>query len=148
MLNRHEFPVLFVAGPQRRRTASQTLSRIVEELVTLGHRVVEAQTLIDGRALVGSDPSFGAVLLDWDVAAADGEQGARAVLAAARMNSDRLPVFLMLADGDARDLPLDVMERTREVVLVLEDTPAFIAGRIDFAWRATSTPCCRRSSGR
>ena len=136
MLNRHEFPVLFVAGPQRRRTASQTLSRIVEELVTLGHRVVEAQTLIDGRALVGSDPSFGAVLLDWDVAAADGEQGARAVLAAARMNSDRLPVFLMLADGDARDLPLDVMERTREVVLVLEDTPAFIAGRIDFAWRS------------
>jgi hypothetical protein len=29
---------------------------------------------------------------------------------------------------------------------VLEDTPAFIAGRIDFAWRATSRRSCRRSS--
>jgi arginine decarboxylase len=135
MLERHEFPVLFVAGPQRRRTASQTLSRIVDELVVLGHRVVEAQTLTDGRALVSSDPSFGAVVLDWDVTARDGEVDARGVLDAARLRSDRLPVFLMLDHGDAADLSMDVLEKAREVVLVLEDTPAFIAGRIDFAWR-------------
>lgn len=135
MLERHEFPVLLVAGPQRRQTASQTLSRIVEELAVLGHRVVEAQTLTDGRALMSSDPSFGAVVLDWDVTEGDGEVQARAVLDAARLRSDRLPVFLMLDHGDAADLSLDVLERTREVVLVLEDTPAFIAGRIDFAWR-------------
>jgi arginine decarboxylase len=135
MLERHEFPVLFVTGPQRRRTAGQTLSRIVEELVGLGHRVVEAQTLTDGRALMSSDPSFGAVVLDWDVSADDGEVDARAVLEAARLRSDRLPVFLMLDHGDATDLSLDVLEQAREVVLVLEDTPAFIAGRIDFAWR-------------
>jgi arginine decarboxylase len=135
MLQRHEFPVLFVAGPQRRRTASQTLSRIVEELVALGHHVVEAETLTDGRALVSSDPSFGAVVLDWDVTEGDGEIHARAVLNAARLRSDRLPVFLMLEDGDAAELSLEVLEQAREVVLVLEDTPAFIAGRIDFAWR-------------
>ncbi len=135
MLERHEFPVLFVAGPQRRRAASQTLRRIVEELVVLGHRVVEAQTLTDGRALVSSDPSFGAVILDWDVTEHDGEVDARGVLEASRRLSDRLPVFLMLDHGDAAELPLDVLEEVREVVLVLEDTPAFIAGRIDFAWR-------------
>jgi arginine decarboxylase len=135
MLERHEFPVLFVAGPQRRRTASQTLGRIVEQLVLLGHHVVEAETLTDGRALVRSDPSFGAVVLDWDVAEGDSEADERAVLDAARLRSDRLPIFLMLEDGDAADLSMDVLERTREVVLVLEDTPAFIAGRIDFAWR-------------
>ncbi len=135
MLERNEFPVLFVAGTQRRRTASQTLSRIVEELVVLGHRVVEAQTLTDGRALVNSDPSFGAVVLDWDVTAGDGEVDAREVLDAARLRNDHLPVFLMLDHGDATNLSLDVLEQAREVVLVLEDTPAFIAGRIDFAWR-------------
>ena len=134
MLERHEFPVLFVAGPQRRQTASQTLSRIVEELVVLGHRVVEAQTLTDGRALVSSDPSFGAVILDWDVTGGDGEADARAVLDAARLRDNRLPIFLMLDHGDATNLSLDVLEQAREVVLVLEDTPAFIAGRIDFAW--------------
>jgi arginine decarboxylase len=135
MLERHEFPVLFVAGPQRRRTASQTLRRIVDELLMLGHRVVEAETLTDGRALVSSDPSFGAVVLDWDVSEGNGEVDAGAVLNAARLRSDHLPVFLMLDHGDATDLPLDVLEKAREVVLVLQDTPAFIAGRIDFAWR-------------
>jgi arginine decarboxylase len=135
MLERHEFPVLFVAGPRRRRSARQTLRRIVDELVVLDHRVVEAETLTDGRALMSSDPSFGAVVLDWDVTDGNGEVDARAVLDAARLRSDRLPVFLMLDHGDAADLSLDVLERTRDVVLVLEDTPAFIAGRIDFAWR-------------
>jgi hypothetical protein len=38
MLERHEFPVLFGAGPRRRRSARQTLSRIVEELAVLDHR--------------------------------------------------------------------------------------------------------------
>jgi arginine decarboxylase len=135
MLERHEFPVLFVAGRKRRHAASETLSRIVDELVDLGHRVVEAQTLSDGRALVGSDPSFGAVVLDWDVSEPEGELEARAVLDAARRLSERLPVFLMLDHGDAAQLSLEVLAAAREVVLVLEDTPAFIAGRIDFAWR-------------
>jgi arginine decarboxylase len=135
MLERHEFPVLFVAGSRRRRTASQTLGRIVEELVVLGHHVVEAETLTDGRALVSSDPSFGAVVLDWDVTDGDGDADERSVLDAVRLRSDRLPVFLMLEDGDAADLSIDVLEKARGVVLVLEDTPAFIAGRIDFAWR-------------
>lgn len=135
MLERHEFPVLFVAGPKRRHAASQTLSRIVTELVDLGHRVIEAETLTDGRALVGSDPSFGAVVLDWDVSEPEGELGARAVLDAARRLSERLPVFLMLDHGDAAELSLEVLSAAQEVVLVLEDTPAFIAGRIDFAWR-------------
>jgi len=135
MLERHEFPVLFVAGPKRRRAASQTLNRIVEELASLGHRIVETQTLTDSRALMLSDPSFGAVVLDWDVTDADGDVEARATLAAARLRNDRLPIFLMLEHGDAADLSMDVLELTQEIVLILEDTPAFIAGRIDFAWR-------------
>jgi arginine decarboxylase len=104
-------------------------------LSILGHRVVEAETLIDGRALVTSDPSFGAVVLDWDIGEENGEADVRGVLDAARRRSELLPVFLMLDHGDARDLSLDVLEMAREVVLVLQDTPAFIAGRIDFAWR-------------
>jgi arginine decarboxylase len=135
MLERHEFPVLFVAGPKRRHEASQTLGRIVAELVDLGHHVIEAETLTDGRALVSSDPSFGAVVLDWDVSEPESEADTRAVLDAARRLSGRLPVFLMLEHGDATELSLEVLSTAQEVVLILEDTPAFIAGRIDFAWR-------------
>ena len=111
MLERHEFPVLFVAGRKRRSAASRDARAASStELVDLGHRVVEAETLIDGRALVGSDPSFGAVVLDWDVSSPTASCEARAVLDAARRLSERLPVFLMLDHGDAAGLSLDVLD--------------------------------------
>jgi len=57
------------------------------------------------------------------------------VLAAARARSERLPVFLMVEQTDMEGVPLDLTEAVQECVLVFEDTPAFVAGRIDFAWR-------------
>ena len=134
MLERHEFPVLLVADRERKRAADRTLERIVHELETLGHVVVSAETLSDGRALVASDPSFGCVLLDWNLANGEHEQAARAVLAATRRRSDRLPVFLMIEQGDLEGIPLDVAETVQECVFLFEDTPSFVAGRIDYAW--------------
>jgi hypothetical protein len=58
------FPVLLVADRERKRAADRTLQRIVEELGALGHVVIDAETLSDGRALVASDPSFGCVVLE------------------------------------------------------------------------------------
>lgn len=127
--------MLLVATVQRRRAAGQTLSRIVGELQALGHRVVQAETLEDGRALVASDPSFACVVLDWNLGSDGHEDAAMAVLAGARTRSERLPIFLMVAREQLAELPLAVTETVQECVLVLEDTPAFVAGRIDFAWR-------------
>ncbi|HTU78419.1 MAG TPA: Orn/Lys/Arg decarboxylase N-terminal domain-containing protein [Solirubrobacteraceae bacterium] len=135
MLERQEFPVLLVAAVQRRRAAGQTLSRIVAQLQALGHRVVQAETLEDGRALVASDPSFACVVLDWGLGSDGHEDAAMAVIGAARTRSERLPIFLMLEREQLGELPLAVTETVQECVLVLEDTPAFVAGRIDFAWR-------------
>ena len=135
MLERKEFPVLLIAGLERRRAAGRTLRRMVEELETLGHAVVEAETVRDGRALVASDPSFGCVVLDWGPEGSDDEAGVRAVLRGVRARSERLPVFLMVEATDLAGIPLDVTEAVQECVLVFEDTPAFVAGRIDFAWR-------------
>jgi arginine decarboxylase len=135
VLERQEFPVLLVAAVRRRRAAGRTLERIVAELQELGHRVVQAETLEDGRALVASDPSFACVVLDWSLGANGHADAAGAVLAAARTRSERLPIFLMLEREQLGELPLAVTETVQECVLVLEDTPAFVAGRIDFAWR-------------
>ena len=97
MLERHEYPVLLIADRERKRAADRTLERIVEELVGLGHVVLDAETLSDGRALVASDPSFGCVLLDWNLG--EGPQAVRAVLETTRRRSARLPVFLMIEQG-------------------------------------------------
>lgn len=135
MLERKQFPVLIVAGLERKRAAERTLRRIIEELEKLGHAVVDAETLSDARALVASDPSFGCIALDWHLDGPEDEHAARAVLAAARSRSERLPVFLIVEQTDLDGIPVDVAEAVEECMLVFEDTPAFVAGRIDFAWR-------------
>ena len=134
-MDKHQFPVLLIAGAERRRAAGRTLRRMVDALEGLGHTVVEAEELGDGRALVASDPSFGAVVLDWRVECDGDEAQARGVLKAARVRSERLPVFLLVEQTDLVGIPLDVVESVQECVLVFEDTPGFVAGRIDFAWR-------------
>jgi hypothetical protein len=50
MLERNEFAVLLVADQGRTRAADQTLQTIVDEVVTLGHVVVNADTLSDDRS--------------------------------------------------------------------------------------------------
>jgi len=135
VLDRAAFPILVVAGPERERLAGETLRRIVAELNALGHEVVRSTTISDASALVASDPSFGCLLLDWNLYHEGGKRPAEAVLDRTRRHNVRVPVFLMVEREDLDDIPLRVEEMVQEYVLVFEDTPSFVAGRIDYAWR-------------
>ena len=130
-LEREAFPVLLLAGGERRRVAERTIERIVDELRLLGHAVVEAETPSDGLALARSDPSFGCVVLDWNLASGNPAE----LLSAFRRRSAGLPLFLMLERDKLDEVDLAVAETVQEYVFVFEETPSFIAGRIDYAWR-------------
>ena len=130
-LEREAFPVLLLAGGERRRMAERTIERIVDELRRLGHAVVEAETLSDGLALARSDPSFGCVVLDWNLSPGSPVE----LLSAFRRRSAGLPLFLMLERDKLDKVDLPVAELVQEYVFVFEETPSFIAGRIDYAWR-------------
>jgi hypothetical protein len=52
MLDREEIPVLPVVDRERNRPVDRPVSRIVEALGKLGHRVVPSPTVTDRRALV------------------------------------------------------------------------------------------------
>ena len=135
VLDRSAFPILVVAGPERERLAGETLRRIVAELGDLGHDIVRSSSITDAAALVASDPSFGCLLLDWNLDLESGRRPAMAVLDQVRRHNVRVPVFLMVEREDLDDIPLSVEEIVQEFVLVFEDTPSFVAGRIDYAWR-------------
>jgi len=135
VLDRSAFPILVVAGPERERLAGETLRRIVAELGDLGHDIVRSSSITDAAALVASDPSFGCLLLDWNLEYESGKRPAMAVLDQVRRHNVRVPVFLMVEREDLDDIPLAVEEIVQEFVLVFEDTPSFVAGRIDYAWR-------------
>jgi len=135
VLDRSAFPVLVAAGPELQRQAGATLERIIAEIEALGHRIVRSVAATDATALVTSDPSFGCVLLDWNLAHASSIRPAEAVLAATRRQNASVPVFLLVERDDLDEIPLQVAEEVQEYVLVLEDTAGFTAGRIDYAWR-------------
>ena len=135
VLDRAAFPILVVAGAERERLAGETLRRIVAELSALGHEVVRSTTASDATALVTSDPSFGCLIVDWNLDHESGERPAEAVLSRACRHNVRVPVFLMVEREDLDEVPLAVEEMVQEYVLVFEDTPSFVAERIDYAWR-------------
>ncbi|POM23646.1 Biodegradative arginine decarboxylase [Actinomadura rubteroloni] len=95
------------------------------ELDALGFRLRWTHRASDARAIIGSDATLAAVLAAWDA------PGAEDVLHAVAARFRGLPVFLSGA-GDA-ELPLWVYEIIQGYVHPLEDTPAFIAGRVAHA---------------
>jgi len=135
ILDRAAFPILVVAGAERERLAGETLRRITAELKSLGHEIVRSTTATDALALVTSDPSFGCLVIDWNLDHQEGARPAEAILERACHHKLAVPVFLMLDREALDEIPLQVAEMVQEYVLVLEDTAGFVAGRIDYAWR-------------
>jgi hypothetical protein len=134
MLDRSAFPVLLIAGPERQRLAGETLRRITAGLGALGHTIVSSATASDAAALLTSDPSFGCVVLDWSLGYDGGTRPAEAIMDEVCCRNAGLPVFLIVERDDLEKISLHMAEMVQEYVLIFEDTPAFVAGRIDYAW--------------
>ena len=145
VLDRVEFPILVVAGPERERLAGQTLRRIIDEVGRLGHRVVQSSTSADAAALVSTDPSFGCIVLDWNLEVEGEDRPCLEVLEHIRRHNDDVPVFLLVDRLDLIKVPLSVEELVQEFILVFEDTPGFVAGRLDYAWRRHTEQLLPRS---
>lgn len=110
--------------------AAEGLARAIEEREA---GVIRASAYDDAWAVVSTDASLGAVLLDWDLGADDeaSHAEATAVLRKLRERHPDVPVFL-LADRDQvrRGVTIEVAEMVDEFIFLLEDTPEFIAGRV------------------
>ncbi len=95
--------------------------------------VVRAVSYEDGHAIVGSDASLRAVLLDWNLGLnSEGTHAqATALLHKLRERHAAAPVFL-LADRERTrgTMTIEVAEMVDEIVYLLEDSADFIAGRV------------------
>ena len=106
VLDRSAFPILVVAGPERERLAGETLRRIRRRAGRRSdHEIVRSNSITDAAALVTSDPSFGCLLLDWNLEHESGKRPAMAVLDQVRRHNVRVPVFLMVEREDLGDDP-------------------------------------------
>jgi arginine decarboxylase len=108
---------------------------LVQELKTRAIEVVEATTLADGESVIVSDSAIHAVLIDWTLGDDKDHGKARAFLQFVRSRNDKIPIFLMAERGEASSIPIDVMEMVDEYIWTLEDTAAFVGGRVAAAVR-------------
>jgi arginine/lysine/ornithine decarboxylase len=108
---------------------------LVEELKGRGIEVVEAASAEDGTSVIVSDSAIHAILLDWTLAGDKEHANATSLLKLVRSRNDKIPVFLMAERGEATAIPIDVMEMVDEFIWTLEDTAAFVGGRVAAAVR-------------
>ncbi len=115
-------------------TALTAAGRAVREMAeVLEQRQVEvilAQSALDAIAIINADPMVQCVLLDWDLDLDDGHEKAMTVLNAVRARSGALPIFLLADRSSAATVPLEAMQKSDDFIWLLEDTIAFIGGRI------------------
>src|SRR3954466_1031256 len=103
--------------------------------------VVEAASAEDGSSVVVSDSAIHAVLVDWTLGDHNGgpangdHERARDLIRQVRSRNSKIPIFLMAERGEASSIPVDVMEMVDEYVWTLEDTAAFVGGRVVAAIR-------------
>ena len=130
-------------------TAEGRAARALEqELQSRAVQVVGAASAEDGTSVVVSDSAIHAILVDWTLGDANGHtrghnghgnghnhDNARNLLKLVRSRNDKIPIFLMAERGEASSIPVDVMEMVDEYIWTLEDTAAFVGGRVVAAIR-------------
>src|SRR5512136_980534 len=108
---------------------------LVQELKDRSIEVVEAASAEDGHSVIVSDSAIHAILMDWTLGDDEGHAKARGLLEFVRSRNDKIPIFLMAEGGEASLIPIDVMEMADEYIWTLEDTAAFVGGRVVAAIR-------------
>ena len=108
---------------------------LVQELQGRGLEIVEAASAEDGHSVVVSDSAIHAVLVDWSLGNDRNHVKAKGLIKFVRSRNDKIPIFLMAERGQATSIPIEVMEMVDEFIWTLEDTAAFVGGRVAAAVR-------------
>jgi arginine decarboxylase len=128
-------------NPLEGGVSGEQLRRIGKELSNQGLEGRWAGSAQDARAALRTESGLAAAVVAWDLPggnAADSDQGGAEVLRLIQRRFKNLPVFLLMSDDgdhDLEHLPLWVSEAVVGYIWPLEDTAAFIAGRVASAAR-------------
>jgi arginine decarboxylase len=108
---------------------------LVTEMQGRNIEVVEALSAEDGRAVITSDSAIHALLIDWSLGEDKNHARSRALIEYVRSRNDKIPIFLLAERVEAANIPVDIMGKVNEFIWTLEDTAAFVGGRVSAAIR-------------
>ncbi len=135
MENLEQFPILVIDDQIKEDNLSgQAIRNIIEHLEHLGFSVIKALQAKDGLTIIKANAAISCILLDWEI----GEDNKKSLNSAQlikqiREVNDSIPVFIMTERHKLQDIELDILARVNDYVWKVEDTPHFIAGRVERA---------------
>jgi arginine decarboxylase len=112
--------------------AGESLRAIVNALGELEVETVTATTYEDGWQRFLSDPSVGCVVVDWDLTQQrdDGCLLVTLLIESIRRRNHTIPILLATDRLGVEGIPTDMLGLIDGYIWVSEDTPGFMAGRI------------------
>jgi ornithine decarboxylase len=124
------YPILLAEHELGTGSVIDTATRaLADELTGRGLTVITARTMADVHFAVKANSGIGTVLLDWDLFSSQDEL--TATIDQIHRLSEQLPVVLLAERTDVESIPLAIAERTQGFFWLHEDTPEFVAGRIE-----------------
>jgi len=126
------FPVLVIARQTGETTISSSAEAIRHALEERDIRVVFTPGLEDGETAVSSDPSYSCIILAWRLCKESPENALR-VIRLARQRTAGIPILLSMTSSSRSPVPLEFAENIDGFIWLPEDSPEFIAGRIEAA---------------
>lgn len=130
-------------GTGSENAGGRATAALIEALKDRDIDVIDAPSESEAEAQISMHSLLQAVLVDWDLAGAEGHKAARRVIDAVRERSARLPIFLLAASGSLGEISAEVLSEVNDYVWLFEDTKDFLGGRILAAidrYRATLLP--------
>ncbi|MET9395278.1 Orn/Lys/Arg decarboxylase N-terminal domain-containing protein [Streptomyces sp. NPDC006624] len=129
-----------VGGTDSDGVPYQRVTEVCTQLTGLGYDVEVVDNAADAMAVASSRADLAAALVSWELPGptsdvhGEKETGAESVLRVLMDHfSSRIPVYLLTTGDYTDDTPLWVSEVINGWVYLMEDTAAFIAGRVDTA---------------
>jgi arginine decarboxylase len=115
--------------------AGRSVRALADELRERNCEVIETPSLEDGIATVTSDAAIHCVFINWTLGRNDSKthEQATALLRQIRARDAKVPIFLMADRAVSGTLTVEVATLSDELVWLLGDTAAFIAGRAQAA---------------
>ena len=127
-----KFPVLVIAGGETESSIERSVVAITEALEQTDTPVIFANSLEDGEIAISSDPGFCCVVLGWGLCKENPDE-ALAVVRLANRRCAGLPIMLAMNKTNRSHVPLELVEQIDSFIWLPEDSPRFIAGRIQAA---------------
>ena len=111
---------------------ARSAEAIRDVLENNGITVIFSSSLEDGETAILSDPAYSCIIMAWALCKDNIEKGLE-IIRLTRRRAAGLPVLLAMSKAHRSRVPLEFVENIDGFIWLPEDSPEFIAGRIEAA---------------